>query len=199
MLRDANKIEAEADALLVIESDPQIALGEAVPPVAVDGAGRSRSLAIRDTLENPDQVALDASAERTDLLLRDSIDVIALAIDAADSIDADNSLEKMLSHQMAAAHKASFEIMDKALTLLAKIDGTTNPKLVQLLSTEATRLMNASARMMQSYQQGMTTLQKIRSGGNQTMTVQHVNVSDGGQAVIGNLAGASGEVEKNGQ
>jgi hypothetical protein len=193
MLRDANRIEAEADALLVIESDPQIALGEAVPPVAVDGSERSRSLAIRDTLENPDQVALDASAERTDLLLRDSVDVTALAIDAADSIDADNSLEKMLAHQMAAAHKASFEIMDKALTLLAKIDGTTNPKLVQLLSTEATRLMNASARMMQSYQQGMTTLQKVRSGGNQTMTVQHVNVSDGGQALIGNVAGASGE------
>jgi hypothetical protein len=199
MLRDANKIEAEADALLVIESDPQIALGEAVPPAAVDGAERSRSLAIRDTLENPDQVALDASAERTDLLLRDSIDVTALAIDAADSIDAGNSLEKMLAHQMAVAHKASFEIMDKALTLLAKIDGTTNPKLVQLLSTEATRLMNASGRMTQSYQQGVTTLQKIRTGGNQTMTVQHVNVSDGGQAVIGNLAGAFGEAEKNGQ
>ncbi len=30
----------------------------------------------------------------------------------------------------------------------------------------------------------MLTLQKIRSGGQQTVVVQHVNVGDGGQAMV---------------
>jgi hypothetical protein len=44
--------------------------------------------------------------------------------------------------------------------------------------------MNASAQMMDSYQRGLLTLERIRSGGRQTVVVQHVNVSDGGQAVV---------------
>jgi tetratricopeptide (TPR) repeat protein len=38
--------------------------------------------------------------------------------------------------------------------------------------------------MMQIYQEGLLTLQKLRTGGKQTVVVQHVQVSDGGQAVI---------------
>ena len=187
--RDAGKLEAEAAEMLTPDVPAEVSLGEVIPPVAPDGAARCRSISIRDTLQNPDQVARDASAERTDLLLRDSVDVTALAIDAADSIGAGNSLEKMLAHQMAASHKAAFEMMDKGLQLAQRIDGCTNAKAIQVFSTESTRLMNASARMMQSFQQGLTTLQKIRTGGNQTMTVQHVHVSDGGQVLIGNVAG----------
>ena len=53
----------------------------------------------------------------------------------------------------------------------------------QSLSIEAGRLLNASARMMDSYQHGMLTIQKVRSGGQQTVVVQHVNVGDGGRAM----------------
>ena len=49
---------------------------------------------------------------------------------------------------------------------------------------EESRLANAAARMMQVYQEGLLTLQKLKTGGKQTMVVQHVQVSDGGQAVI---------------
>ena len=38
--------------------------------------------------------------------------------------------------------------------------------------------------MMKAYQKGLKTLQRLRSGGNQTITVQHVTVTDGGQAVV---------------
>jgi len=38
--------------------------------------------------------------------------------------------------------------------------------------------------MMDSYQHGMLTIQKVRSGGQQTVVVQHVNVGDGGQAMV---------------
>jgi len=42
------------------------------------------------------------------------------------------------------------------------------------------------------------TLSKVRTGGKQTVTVQHVNVSDGGQAVVtGDLnAGVKDEKER---
>ena len=46
------------------------------------------------------------------------------------------------------------------------------------------RLSNAAARMMRIFQEGLLTLQKIRTGGKQTVVVQHVQVSEGGQAVI---------------
>jgi hypothetical protein len=44
--------------------------------------------------------------------------------------------------------------------------------------------MNASARMMQAFQEGFLTLKKARRGGRQTVVVQHVHVTDGGQAVV---------------
>src|SRR5215813_7824351 len=49
---------------------------------------------------------------------------------------------------------------------------------------EIARISNAAARMMQVYQDAFLALQKIRSGGKQTLVVQHVQVTDGGQAVI---------------
>ena len=40
--------------------------------------------------------------------------VVAPALDAAQSIDAGNSLEKMLAHQMALCHAAAFRTISKA-------------------------------------------------------------------------------------
>ena len=37
---------------------------------------------------------------------------------------------------------------------------------------------------MQVYQEGLLALHKMRTGGKQVVVVQHVQVSDGGQAVI---------------
>ena len=51
-------------------------------------------------------------------------------------------------------------------------------------ATEASRVANASAKMMDAFQKGTLALHKLRTGGTQTVTVQHVNVSDGGQAVV---------------
>jgi len=46
------------------------------------------------------------------------------------------------------------------------------------------RLSNASARMMQICQEALLTLQKLRTGGKQRVVVQHVQVAEGGQAVV---------------
>jgi hypothetical protein len=130
--------------------------------------------------ERPDMLAIEASQHRMELV--DKADVLTLAVDAATTIQATNSLEKMLIHQMAAAHSLALKAHAEALDLLKAYKRTGHAH--QQLSIEAGRMMNASARMMDTYQHGMLTLAKIRSGGQQTVVVQHVNVGDGGRAMV---------------
>jgi hypothetical protein len=128
------------------------------------------------------RIAEDASLRRTDLLLQPSFNAVALGVDAADSIQASNSMEKMLAHQMAVAHEASLRFMNRALSYegggRAMREGD---------SVEACRIANTAARLMSVFQDGLLTLQRLRTGGNQTVTVQHVSIASGGQAVIGNV------------
>ena len=53
-------------------------------------------------------------------------------------------------------------------------------------NVRACRYAGAISRLMLTYQQGIATLDRKRSGGRQRVEVvyQHVNVADGGQAVI---------------
>jgi hypothetical protein len=52
-----------------------------------------------------------------------------------------------------------------------------------------------ATRMMNTYQQGLLTLNKLRKGGSQTITIQHVHVADGAQAIIGSVkSGKTGGV-----
>ena len=99
-----------------------------------------------------------------------------MALDAANSIQAGNSLEKMLAHQLAAAHKEDMHQLGRV-----KYDYDS--------AAEAKRL-NAVSRCMAAYQNGLLTLRKLRQSGNQRITVQYVNVSNGSQAVIGDVVKA---------
>jgi hypothetical protein len=149
-----------------------LALGEAVS---------DRRLQVVDTLKAPDVAALDASAHRIELLGRMGNDCAALAIDAANSIQAENSLEKMLAHQLAVAHKTALEVTDKAF--------------FEANTAEKARLLNLATRLMDTFQRGLLTLQRLRTGGEQKIIVQRVSVSEGGQAIVGNLRG--GDRSKN--
>ena len=60
--------------------------GELVPSAALD----ERSLALRDTVADPDYVAADASQGRLDLL--HATGALELGLDAADTVQAENSL-----------------------------------------------------------------------------------------------------------
>jgi hypothetical protein len=121
----------------------------------------------------PDLAAVQASLDRSRLLLQSGTDVAAMALDAANSIQAANSLERMLAHQLAVAHKLVMEQMGQ-VGYEGNADG------------QAKRL-NAAARCMAVYQQGLLALHKIRQNGQQRIMVQYVNVSNGSQAVIGNI------------
>lgn len=140
---------------------------------------RVHRLNIRDTLaEGATRIAEDASVDRADLLSQQNVDALALGIDAAESVQAANSIEKMLAHQMAIAHHAAMRMADRAMSYEHNKRGD---------QTEAVRCLNAAARLMSVFQDGALTLQKLRTGGSQTVTVQHVTVGQGGQAVIGNV------------
>ena len=134
-----------------------------------------------NTLGPPIDAALDALAHRGELLNNLGIDAAALAIDASNAAGAANPLEEMLVHQMAVMHKVALESITKA-----HLEESTE---------QAIRLMNSSIRLMDCFQRGIITLKRTRSKSEQTIMVQHVHVTDGGQAVIGTVQG-SGESNK---
>ena len=78
--------------------------GELVPSAALD----ERSLALRDTVADPDYVAADASQGRLELL--HATGALELGLDAADTVQAANSLERMLAHQQAVLHRSTLKM-----------------------------------------------------------------------------------------
>jgi len=130
-----------------------------------------------DTLEHPNMISVNAWEDRREGALQAG--VLESAVDAAETVQAGNSLEKMLAHQMAAAHQTAMKLVARGLN-------------ERLSPVESARLTNAAARLMQVYQEALLTLHKIRHGGKQVVVVQHVEVSGGGQAVIaGSMKGGA--------
>ena len=126
---------------------------------------------LRDTLQDPDLIAVESSEARGRLVQQN--DVIALGVDIAKTVNASNTAEKLIAHEIAVAHRVAMQQAAWAIT-------ERDPKM------EIKRLQ-VSARMMTTAQEGLLTLQKLKATGPQSVTVQHVHVNDGGQAVVGNV------------
>jgi hypothetical protein len=158
--------------------------------------------------ERPGMITARASHLR--LSLADQAESLVTAVDAAETIQARNSLEKMLAHQLAASHRLGMRFVAQADGLLEKIrtwtpsnrfdGGEFANRTEQLASIEAARLANSAARMFAAYQDGLLTLDRMRRGGRQTVKVihQHVALAPGAQAVVaGNVkTGGGGKVRK---
>ena len=184
-LIDARCLEREAEPYLKPLEPVRIGTGNEALPQQAEGVENEYFNFIKETLqENSDQINIDASLRRMERAA-DAM-VLDTAIDASESIQARNSLEKMLAHQMAACH-------DQAMRLIAKANGIYED------TVAIQRLVNSSVRLMNTYQQVFQTLHKIRTGGHQVVTVQHVNVEGGGQAVVtGSVKTGGGEVSPDG-
>lgn len=122
---------------------------------------------LENALKEPDLLDCDATIKRTQLA--DDAGVFEMAIETAESTKAKGAVQKMLSHQLAAAHH-------HAMRLLGEADRQKDPMI-------KAKLMNTSTRLMDAFSKGAITLQKLQTGANQIVTVQHVSVN--GQAVIG--------------
>jgi len=141
---------------------------------------------LRDTVTNPDYVAVDASRDR--LALAHLAGVLELALDASDTAVPKNSLEKMLVHQMAVLHRQTMKLS----ALMDDLSSRLPHEGLYLRIDELCRLGASIPRMAAAYQSGLLALQRVRSGGKQFVTVQHVHVADGGQAVIAAKLGGKG-------
>ena len=126
---------------------------------------------LKDTLSDPDLVAVEASEARGRLMMAN--DIVALGVDVANTVKAANTAEKLLAHEVALAHKVA---MDQVHMAARERDPA-----IEM------RRLNVAARMMATVQQGMLTLQRLKTGGTQTVVVQHVRIESGGQAVVGNI------------
>jgi hypothetical protein len=152
--------------------------GELVPSEADHRHGNS----MRNTVADPSYITADASKSRLDLAF--DAGVLETGLDAAETIEARNSLEKMMAHQMAAMHSSTMKLAAQLTRCIERMDREHHPDLRERANIQGTRLAGAIARMSGSYQSGMTTMQRLRSGGTQRVIVQHVTVSEGGQAVV---------------
>jgi hypothetical protein len=146
--------------------------------------------AILDTLANPDHVAADASRDRLDLA--DRAGALEIALDTADSIGTTDSLERMLAHQLAAVHVGAMKLaglMNDQATHAARTQGQER----QAACIEAARLAGGVARLSGSFQAGMATLQRMRSGGKQIVVVKHQhNYAAGAQTVVAPVVAPGG-------
>ena len=173
-LLDVDCGEAAALAYLYPDAEPFAQEGGAL---VLQDASASTGSAIR---RSPKIAAL-ADNERLDLASEARAD--ELALDMEQSAGAENSIEKAMTHQMAAAHAAALRIVGRVNFELEHM-GTRSRNEHREASVEIARLSNAASRLMQTYQQAALTLAKVRSGGKQTVVVQYVHVNEGGQAVI---------------
>ncbi len=99
-----------------------------------------------------------------------------------------DQIEAMLAAQMAAVHTASMTFARR----LAHVDNLQQQDSAERAFNKLTRTFAAQVAALKDY----------RSKGEQKMTVQHVHVADGGQAIVGNVnaptpkgSGARGKVE----
>jgi hypothetical protein len=85
-----------------------------------------------------------------------------------------NEIEAALAVQMACTHTA-------AMAVLARIGGGQgNERRVAAMGSAASRLLRA-------YTAQVEALRRLRSGGQQSIRVEHVTVNNGGQAIVGNI------------
>jgi hypothetical protein len=141
--------------------------GEIIPPAELGMSG------LESVLKEPDLLDAQVTVQRTQLA--DSAGVFEMAVETAQSVKAKNSTERMLAHQMAAAHH-------HAMRLLAEANQQGDPQI-------KSRLINSSTRLMEAFCKGALTLQRLQTGSSQVMTIQHVQINAGGQAIVGNVRG----------
>jgi len=98
-------------------------------------------------------------------------------------IEPRDQLETMLAAQMAAVHTLT-------MNFACRLANADNP----LQQDSAERTLNKLAR---TFAAQVEALKRYRTGGEQKVTVHHVSVSDGGQAIVGNVShGGPGAPEK---
>lgn len=104
--------------------------------------------------------------------LRDDVDAMDTLVGIIHGIDPQDHLEALLAMQMAATHLSSLEMLRRSH---GEGLGT---QTIDSCVIRATRLMR-------TFTAQVAALKDYRCKGQQTVTVQHVDVREGGQAIVG--------------
>jgi hypothetical protein len=100
------------------------------------------------------------------------------------AIKARDSIEQMLAHQSAAAHKVAMHFLAKADHQLSKANEFNRDW--QAHSVEAARMAQSAVKLMGASADAVMAVERRRSGGKQVVQVIHqqVAVGPGGQAIV---------------
>ena len=102
-------------------------------------------------------------------------DALNNAIGMLSGIDPQTQEEGMLATQMVAIHNLAMEVSRRALRKEQSTDGVTEN-------------INRAVKLSRVFTAQLDALQKLRGeSGKQKMTVEHVHINEGGQAVIGTV------------
>jgi len=161
--------------------------GETAPPENGDHSWRIRELERVVAAPSP-VLAADASLDR--LRLAQKADVLNMAVELAADVGASNGGERMLAHQLAAAHQIAMRLFTAADRDLDRHQAAASLNPGALL--DAQRSAAVGARVMVSFAQGMAVLDRLRNGNRQVVVVQHTTVNEGGQAVVAGTVAPGG-------
>ena len=180
---DADYLERHADRF----RDPLEAIGSSLAAGnggEVVAAGKGPDPLQQMVQQPPDMLAAEATEHRMSLTAGISGPALTLALEASESMGAANALERNLLHQMAAAHTVGMSMLAKAHAFTASASSWVPEGQQQMQSIEAARMAAAAARVLEASQRAALTLERLRHGGRQVVTVQHVTVREGGKAVV---------------
>ena len=110
---------------------------------------------------------------------------LARAIELYESLAPADGAEAMLAAQMVGTHHAALECLRRAALPGQSFEGRD-------LS------LKHAAKLMALYETQFRTLQKSKGKGQQKVTVEHVHVEAGGQAIVGNVQTGSSEFPEQG-
>ena len=102
------------------------------------------------------------------------IERVRAAVSALKGIKPQDEIEGMLAAQMIATHSAAMEYLRRAIIPNQTTVG------IDLYLKHATKLLSVFAKQLE-------TLNRNRGKGQQKVTVEHVQVQSGGQAIVGNI------------
>jgi hypothetical protein len=94
------------------------------------------------------------------------------AIALLNGIQPQDEIEGMLAIQMIAVHNMAMETIKRAMITGQTFEGT-----------EAN--VNHATKLLRTFTAQVETLKRYRTGGQQKVTVEHVHVNEGGQAIVG--------------
>lgn len=92
---------------------------------------------------------------------------------AVEAVRPADEIEGMLAVQMAATHRLAMECLQRSAVAATPEERTVNG--------------NLASKLLRTYTAQYEALAKARRGGAQKVTVKHVHVHEGGQAIVGNV------------